>query len=151
VCADEESQSAKAWAPMLIMLPLRLGLDRINEDYAPVLKETFRIPQSIGISGGKPRASLYFVGNQGIVTRPLSMHALDVKWIVSDGLHACRLQTTMCSIWTRIRCNPHHDSPKSETCPLQRASTTPTTARLRCGCTFGTATLHPSTYPVMLI
>jgi hypothetical protein len=52
---------------MLIMLPLRLGLDQLNEDYAPVLKETFRIPQSVGISGGKPRASLYFVGNQGIV------------------------------------------------------------------------------------
>ncbi|ELR19150.1 cysteine protease, putative [Acanthamoeba castellanii str. Neff] len=61
---DDDEGQGKSWAPMLIMLPLRLGLDQLNEDYAPVLKETFRIPQSVGISGGKPRASLYFVGNQ---------------------------------------------------------------------------------------
>lgn len=54
---------------MLIMVPLRLGLENLNEDYIPVLKETFSIPQSLGIAGGKPRASLYFVANQGLSRR----------------------------------------------------------------------------------
>lgn len=57
---------------MLIMVPLRLGLDKLNQDYIPILKKTFRIPQSLGIAGGKPRASLYFVGNQG--KRAISHH-----------------------------------------------------------------------------
>jgi len=61
---DGEERESSSWAPLLILIPLRLGLDKLNRDYLPVLKETFSIPQSLGIAGGKPRASLYFVANQ---------------------------------------------------------------------------------------
>lgn len=69
-CDDDEDggnqlrKGGERWAPLLVMVPLRLGLDKLNEDYIPFLKEVFRIPQSIGIAGGRPRASLYFVGIQ---------------------------------------------------------------------------------------
>jgi len=44
-----------------------LGLDSINSIYEPALKSSFRFPQSVGISGGRPNASLYFVGVEGIL------------------------------------------------------------------------------------
>eukprot|EP00656_Telonema_subtile_P044267 TRINITY_DN5054_c0_g1_i5.p1 TRINITY_DN5054_c0_g1~~TRINITY_DN5054_c0_g1_i5.p1 ORF type:complete len:209 (+),score=51.74 TRINITY_DN5054_c0_g1_i5:75-701(+) len=50
------------WAPLLLLLPLRLGLDYLNPIYKPALLRTFAIRQSAGVMGGKPSASLYFVG-----------------------------------------------------------------------------------------
>jgi hypothetical protein len=57
--------SEEYWHPMLLVVPLRLGLDTMNETYFPSLKETFHLPQSLGVIGGKPRASYYFIGYQG--------------------------------------------------------------------------------------
>ena len=54
------------WKPVLIIIPARLGLDSVNEIYYPPILETFKFPQSLGILGGKPRASLYFVAAQGM-------------------------------------------------------------------------------------
>jgi len=52
------------WRPLLILIPLRLGLENINEVYIPSLLATFQFPQSLGIVGGRPRSSLYFVACQ---------------------------------------------------------------------------------------
>ncbi|WOL05394.1 cysteine protease ATG4B isoform X1 [Canna indica] len=52
------------WAPILLLVPLVLGLDKINPTYIPLLRETFTFPQSLGILGGKPGASTYIVGVQ---------------------------------------------------------------------------------------
>lgn len=54
------------WKSLFILLPLRLGIDSINEVYIPSLKEIFQIPQSLGIIGGKPRSAMYFVAYQGL-------------------------------------------------------------------------------------
>jgi cysteine protease ATG4 len=48
----------------LILVPLRLGLDSLNDIYFHSICETLQYPQSVGILGGKPRASYYFVGYQ---------------------------------------------------------------------------------------
>merc|ERR1739848_112391 len=41
--------------PLLIFIPLRLGLDNINSQmYGKDLLETFSYPQSVGIIGGRP-------------------------------------------------------------------------------------------------
>eukprot|EP01113_Clastostelium_recurvatum_P036483 TRINITY_DN5205_c0_g1_i3.p1 TRINITY_DN5205_c0_g1~~TRINITY_DN5205_c0_g1_i3.p1 ORF type:complete len:470 (-),score=118.69 TRINITY_DN5205_c0_g1_i3:37-1446(-) len=58
------SSTSPPWNPILITIPLRLGLDSINEVYIPALTGVFQIPQCIGIVGGRPRASLYFVASQ---------------------------------------------------------------------------------------
>ncbi|KAE8894345.1 hypothetical protein PF005_g23421 [Phytophthora fragariae] len=49
---------------LLILIPLRLGLDQVNERYVPALEKTFAFPQSVGIIGGKKGHSVYFVGTQ---------------------------------------------------------------------------------------
>ncbi|MCD7459846.1 Cysteine protease atg4a [Datura stramonium] len=52
------------WTPVLFLVPLVLGLDKINSRYLPLLAATFGFPQSLGILGGRPGASTYIVGMQ---------------------------------------------------------------------------------------
>ncbi|CAG8585866.1 2692_t:CDS:10 [Cetraspora pellucida] len=54
----------KAWKPILILLSIRLGTDRFNPSYSENLKIMFTFPQFLGIAGGRPRKSLYFVAVQ---------------------------------------------------------------------------------------
>lgn len=61
VAADTSSQIQ----PTLILLGIRLGPDRITPVYYEALKSTLTYPQSIGIAGGRPSSSHYFVGCQG--------------------------------------------------------------------------------------
>ncbi|PWY65027.1 hypothetical protein BO70DRAFT_324980 [Aspergillus heteromorphus CBS 117.55] len=51
--------------PTLILLGTRLGIDHITPVYWDGLKAVLRFPQSVGIAGGRPSASHYFVGTQG--------------------------------------------------------------------------------------
>jgi len=46
------------------MIPLRLGLNSLNDVYIPTLQALFKFPQNVGIVGGKPRAAMYFVACQ---------------------------------------------------------------------------------------
>ncbi len=52
------------WTPVLLLVPLRLGRDRLNVSYSPVLREAMTRPECVGVIGGRPRHSLYFVGFQ---------------------------------------------------------------------------------------
>ncbi|KAK9130601.1 hypothetical protein Sjap_011088 [Stephania japonica] len=52
------------WSPILLLVPLVLGPEKVNPRYIPSLKETFMFPQSLGIMGGKPGASTYIIGVQ---------------------------------------------------------------------------------------
>lgn len=52
------------WIPLLLLVPLRLGLGNLNPLYKPALLRSFAIPASVGVIGGKPSASFYFVGAQ---------------------------------------------------------------------------------------
>jgi len=58
-------QPEGSWRPVLVLLPLRLGLDTLNPSYVPCLCALFGLRQSVGIIGGAPRRSFYFVGCQG--------------------------------------------------------------------------------------
>jgi cysteine protease ATG4 len=60
----EFSEGETEWPPILLLVPLVLGLDRVNPRYIPSLIATFTFPQSLGILGGKPGASTYIVGVQ---------------------------------------------------------------------------------------
>ncbi|XP_028029080.1 cysteine protease ATG4B [Bombyx mandarina] len=50
------------WMPLLLIVPLRLGLSEINPVYVNGLKMCFQCPQSIGVIGGKPNQALYLIG-----------------------------------------------------------------------------------------
>lgn len=60
----EFSRGQANWTPMLLLVPLVLGLETVNPRYIPSLRETFLFPQSLGIMGGKPGTSTYIVGVQ---------------------------------------------------------------------------------------
>lgn len=49
---------------ILILIPIMLGMDKINESYYSPLLKCFEIPSNVGIVGGKPRQSFYFIGKQ---------------------------------------------------------------------------------------
>ncbi|CAH8390722.1 unnamed protein product [Eruca vesicaria subsp. sativa] len=60
----EYSEGETEWTSVLLLVPLVLGLDKVNPRYIPSLIATFSFPQSLGILGGKPGASTYIVGVQ---------------------------------------------------------------------------------------
>ncbi|KAG8225124.1 hypothetical protein J437_LFUL006147 [Ladona fulva] len=53
------------WRPLLLVVPLRLGLSEINPLYVQGLKTCFTFKQSLGVIGGKPNHALYFIGCVG--------------------------------------------------------------------------------------
>lgn len=62
LCTNEDDDS---WQPLLLVIPLRLGLGEINPIYFDGLKKCFEIPGNIGIIGGRPNQALYFIGYVG--------------------------------------------------------------------------------------
>lgn len=72
VAPCEFSNEASWTTAILILIPLRLGLDRLNEMYMPAMTQIFAFPQSVGVIGGKRGHSVYFVG-----TSTNELHLLD--------------------------------------------------------------------------
>jgi cysteine protease ATG4 len=60
----------RTWHPVIILVPVRLGIQCLNPIYIPTLKSFFSFPQCLGVIGGKPHSSFYFVGYQGSATPP---------------------------------------------------------------------------------
>ncbi|KAF8329095.1 uncharacterized protein EI90DRAFT_2810383, partial [Cantharellus anzutake] len=48
----------------LVLVGVRLGIDGVNPVYHESIKKLFTFPQSVGIAGGRPSSSYYFVGYQ---------------------------------------------------------------------------------------
>ncbi|XP_027350376.1 cysteine protease ATG4-like isoform X2 [Abrus precatorius] len=78
---SEFSRGLAAWTPLLLLVPLVLGLDKVNPRYIPLLHSTFKFPQSLGIMGGKPGASTYIIGVQNEKAFYLDPH--DVQPVVN--------------------------------------------------------------------
>ena len=89
VC-DIAMRASGSWQPLLLMVPLRLGLDRLNGAYICSLQSLLALPQSIGFVGGRPGKSYYFVGCQGEQLLYLDPHE------VQPALSASRLDVASC-------------------------------------------------------
>ncbi|KAJ2998619.1 Cysteine protease atg4 [Globomyces sp. JEL0801] len=50
---------------LMILVNLRLGLDSLNPIYHPAIKKCFEMKNFLGIAGGRPNSSLFFMGYQG--------------------------------------------------------------------------------------
>ncbi|GMH40122.1 hypothetical protein BSKO_08026 [Bryopsis sp. KO-2023] len=50
---------------LVVLMPLVLGIEKVHEKYLPQLRAVMEWPQSLGIVGGRPSSSLYFIGYQG--------------------------------------------------------------------------------------
>lgn len=59
---------------VLILINIRLGLDGVNPIYYDSIKTLFTFPQSVGIAGGRPSSSYYFVASQANMLFYLDPH-----------------------------------------------------------------------------
>ncbi|KAH7831089.1 Autophagy-related protein 4 F (Atg4F) [Monocercomonoides exilis] len=54
--------SAVSWTPLIVLIPMRLGLSSVDSSVIPSFLSLFTLPWSLGFVGGKPRRSFWFVG-----------------------------------------------------------------------------------------
>ncbi|KIX01082.1 uncharacterized protein Z518_10148 [Rhinocladiella mackenziei CBS 650.93] len=91
------SPSDPTITPTLILLGIRLGLDRITPVYHEALKNSLTYPQSIGIAGGRPSSSHYFIGCRGDLffyldpheTRPALAHHTNASKYTEEEIAMC--------------------------------------------------------------
>merc|ERR550519_187778 len=63
--STDTNANPSKWHPLILIIPLRLGLMEINSDYNSSLKAMFTLKQSLGVIGGKPNHAHYFFGFNG--------------------------------------------------------------------------------------
>ena len=91
---------------MLVLLPLRLGLieKTLNPAYVPCMCALFELRQSVGVVGGAPRRSFYFVGCQADSAAGPQLLYLDpheVQSALSLPLTAEQLRSCHCGVVPR--------------------------------------------------
>ncbi|XP_058125395.1 cysteine protease ATG4B [Anopheles ziemanni] len=81
LCATKEPD---AWKPLLLIIPLRLGLSEVNPIYIEGLKKCFQLPGNCGMIGGRPNQALYFIGYVGDEALYLDPHTVQRVGSVGD-------------------------------------------------------------------
>ncbi|XP_047299694.1 cysteine protease ATG4B isoform X2 [Homo sapiens] len=81
----EVTNRPSPWRPLVLLIPLRLGLTDINEAYVETLKHCFMMPQSLGVIGGKPNSAHYFIGYVGEELIYLDPHTTQPAVEPTDG------------------------------------------------------------------
>lgn len=56
--------TGQEFRPILILIPLRLGVEKLNQVYVPSLQNIFSYQECVGLIGGKPGHSCYYIGFQ---------------------------------------------------------------------------------------
>ncbi|XP_066248613.1 cysteine protease ATG4D isoform X1 [Euwallacea similis] len=64
VFAECIDQSTNKWKSLILLVPVRLGTEKFNSIYGPCLTTLLSIKECIGVIGGRPKHSLYFIGYQ---------------------------------------------------------------------------------------
>ena len=53
------------WRAVVLLIPVRLGGESLNTVYTPCVQAMLEHPSCIGIIGGRPTHSVFFIGWQG--------------------------------------------------------------------------------------
>lgn len=72
------------WKPLLLIVPLRLGLSEVNPIYINCIKKSFEIPGTVGMVGGRPNQALYFIGYVGEEALYLDPHTTQKSGSIGD-------------------------------------------------------------------
>jgi len=66
----------------IVLIPVRLGINSINQAYFQKINALFQVPEFIGITGGRPHSSLFFFAAQGNELYYLNPHYVQpsVAW-----------------------------------------------------------------------
>ena len=89
-----------AFTPTLILVGIRLGIDRVTPAYWEALKASLQLPQSVGIAGGRPSSSHYFFGVQGDqffyldphISRPSIRFHSDPAKLTEEEVESCHVR-----------------------------------------------------------
>ncbi|BFZ59040.1 Cysteine protease atg4 [Saitoella coloradoensis] len=65
------------WKPILILAGVRLGIERVNPVYYPAIQDCLKSPHGIGVAGGRPSSSHYFIATQESFTHNPNLFYLD--------------------------------------------------------------------------
>ncbi|XP_063682985.1 cysteine protease ATG4B-like [Bolinopsis microptera] len=88
------------WTPLLLVIPLRLGLSECNNLYIENIKHCFEIEQSVGAVGGRPNSAFYFIGCQNdkllyldphVTQESLSPDDIDLENIPDETYHTTKV------------------------------------------------------------
>lgn len=79
--------------PVLVLFPIRLGIDRVNAIYYPSLFQLLAVRQAVGIAGGKPLSLYYFFGYLGADLLYLDPHNVQPVSGSPDTYHTPRCST----------------------------------------------------------
>lgn len=78
--------------PILFFISMRLGIERLNEAYYRHLLQFLRFHLTVGIVGGRPRASFYFVGFQESQLLYLDPHIVQTSSSDSATYHTNKVK-----------------------------------------------------------
>ncbi|XP_055545446.1 cysteine protease ATG4B [Wyeomyia smithii] len=82
LCVDKSD--GECWKPLLLIIPLRLGLSEVNPIYIEGLKKCFELSGSCGMIGGRPNQALYFIGYVGDEALFLDPHTVQRSGTVGN-------------------------------------------------------------------
>ncbi|KAI0697475.1 hypothetical protein BC835DRAFT_1413706 [Cytidiella melzeri] len=127
----------KIWGdrPVLILIGHRLGIDGVNPLYYNFIKTLYTWPQSVGIAGGRPSSSYYFVGSQSDNLFYLDPHharpAIPLRPLPRDGSFSTPTTPPSGSRHTSPEPSLDRERDKSPRTPVRhtRSPTSPTSVR----------------------